>query len=103
MSASKKFKLHSACEDASQEVFDFLLETVKRARISLDQGGGDRTILAAGIKAGEKILAYGHGMPSQRHELTGKDGEPIKSEIDMTKLSTQALKEILAARTAKKE
>lgn len=49
------------------------------------------------LKACQYILGTQHGWKQTTvNELVGKDGDPIKSEIDVTKLSTSALKELTA-------
>jgi len=41
------------------------------------------------LDAGEKLLRWGYGMPTQRQELSGPGGGPIQQEID--ELDTEEL------------
>jgi hypothetical protein len=61
----------------------------------------DQQPAAARVGAANAILDRGYGKPMQAVEMTGANGGPILSQtIDASKLSTQALAELLAARNA---
>ena len=96
MSRSTEFDLSKSCREVSPEILKFWQSLVEAGQISLNQGGGDHQLLNAAIKASQSLIAYGYGQPSQRHEITGKDGGPIS--FDASKLSDATLQEILEAR-----
>lgn len=52
------------------------------------------------IRASEVLISYWVGKPTQAMELSGPDGEPLKTALDLSKLSNDELK-TLHAITAK--
>lgn len=93
---STEFDVIASCREAAEDVIDLWKTAVKKAKISLDQGGGDATAINAGLKASEKLLAYAYGNPSQKIELAGTIHN--RTSIDVTKLSTEVLRQIRDAR-----
>ena len=94
------FVLTDWCKNETKPIMEFYREIVDKARLSLTKGGGDAGLLSNGIKAAEKIIAYGHGAPSQKHEVSGAGGGPIqtKSTIDFGQISDDTIRELLAAK-----
>jgi hypothetical protein len=62
----KNKDLVTRCQDLTEKVLDNLEEIVEQGK-PLER-----------IKAGEIILAYGHGKPTQRTELTGQNGDELR-------------------------
>jgi len=52
---------------------------------------------AAGGLLNPNIIARDLGL-AERTELTGRDGEPIKTQLDVTKLDSDTMRKLLAAR-----
>jgi hypothetical protein len=99
----QEFNLIAACRISGRKQIDLWEKIVEKAQLSLNRDGFDAALVNTALKASEKLVAYGFGLPAQRVELSGANGGAIKSEVavDWTKISTDALQELLAARAKK--
>lgn len=100
MNPDDTFELVVACKKEASSAIDLYKIAIKQATIAINRGGGDLAIIGAGMRAAERILAYGYGQPSQKMELSGKDGRPIEiATFDPAQMSLGALQELAAARS----
>jgi len=64
---------------------------------------GATATTAAEVSAGKVVIAYAEGLPRQRTEITGLDGEPLKITYDHVREKLGRLAKELAEEREKKE
>lgn len=91
------YDLVQACKKASPKAINLMVEIVDKSLISVNQGGGNLKLIGIGVRAAQTLVAYGYGQPTAKIEHSG---EIKASTIDPAKMSTEALREMIAARRA---
>lgn len=87
------------CREMTEECLDFLVDLVKKARVENNRVDvPERSVIDHGIKAANTIMAYAVGQPTQKFEHSGKIETSSEGEFDPSKLSDEALEEIMEAR-----
>lgn len=87
---------------ASKDAVSFWKKVVEAGTLSLRSTEPNAGLINAAMKASQNLVSYSHGLPKQAFSIDGKL-TLRKEKLDATKLSTSALKEILAARESKSE
>lgn len=91
-------ELQRECQEFTPEVLDFLKNIIRKATISFRQGNGNIPLGNLALKCSMVVLGYGHGTPTNKNEHTGHI--TTTSQIDPSKLDTETLRAIVAARKA---
>lgn len=93
-----RYSLQDDCKQASERIVSLWKKLIEQAHDSLDKEGEyDSRKITFGIRASELLSSYAWGPPKTVIEMTGDVGIH-DTTVDAKKLSTGALRELLAAR-----